>query len=200
MNIEAYCKTLFKEYKLGDPHTPPWEIVENLESTVYELLDALPEDYDISGGIAIHSSAIVDPSTLIKAPTIIGPDCLIGPHGLLRQGVILGERVVVGPGCEVKQSVVCQGSTLAHFNFIGNAIVGKNVNLEAGAVIVNQNKHAHKTVQLLVDGQMIDTGQEKFGAVVGDSSKIGANAVLSPGTILEPKTIVRRLELVEQIA
>jgi hypothetical protein len=38
----------------------------------------------------------------------------------------------------------------------------------------------------------------KFGALVGDHSKIGANAVLSPGTILLPESVVRRLELVEQ--
>lgn len=201
MNTETYCKTLFKEYSIGSPNTPPWEILENLESTIYELLDSLPEDYDVSGGIAIHSSAIVDPSTLIKAPAIIGPDCLIGPHGLIRNGAILGKQTVLGPGCEVKQSIICQDSRLTHFNYIGNSIIGKNVNLEAGAIIANHyNEHKHKTVQVIVDEQPIDTGIEKFGAVVGDDSKIGANAVLSPGTILKPKTVVRRLELVEQIA
>lgn len=201
MNIETYCKTLFKEFAIGDPATPPWEIIENLESTIYELLDSLPEEYDVSGGVAIHSSAIVDPSTLIKAPAIIGPDCLIGPHGLLRQGVILGKQTTVGAGCEVKQSIVCQASTLAHFNYVGNSILGKSVNLEAGAAIINHfSEHKHRTVPILVEGRMIDTGKEKFGAVVGDHSKIGANAVLSPGTVLEPKSIVRRLELIEQIA
>lgn len=179
----------------------PWEILENLESIIYGLLDSLPEEYDVSGGIAIHSTAIVDPSTLIKAPAIIGPDCLIGPHGLLRGGVILGKQTTVGPGCEVKQSILCQSSSVAHFNYIGNSIIGSRVNFEAGAVIANHyNERKHATVQVLVDDQPIDTGVEKFGAVVGDSSKIGANAVLSPGTVLQPHSIVRRLELVEQIA
>lgn len=201
MNTETYCKTLFKEYNLGEPTTPPWEILENLESIIYELLDSLPEEYDVSGGIAVHSSAILDPSTLIKAPAIIGPDCLIGPHGLLRDGVILGKQTVIGPGCEIKQSIICQDSKLAHFNYIGNSIIGKGVNFEAGAVITNHyNEHPHKTIQVLADSQPIDTGVEKFGAVVGDGSKVGANAVLSPGTVLHPKTVVRRLELIEQIA
>jgi hypothetical protein len=38
----------------------------------------------------------------------------------------------------------------------------------------------------------------KFGALVGDHSKIGANAVLSPGSILKPESVVKRLELIEQ--
>lgn len=201
MNTETYCKTLFKEYAIGNPNTPPWEIIENLESIIYELLDTLPDDYDVSGGVAIHTTAIVDPSTLIKAPAVIGPDCLIGPHGLLREGVILGKQTVIGPGCEVKQSIICQDSKLAHFNYIGNAIIGKSVNFEAGAVIANHyNEHPRKTVHVLLNDQMVDTRKEKFGAVVGDHSSIGANAVLSPGTLLPAKTAVRRLELVEQIA
>jgi hypothetical protein len=45
----------------------------------------------------------------------------------------------------------------------------------------------------------LETNTQKFGALVGDHSKIGANAVLSPGTLLLPHTLVRRLELVEQV-
>lgn len=50
-----------------------------------------------------------------------------------------------------------------------------------------------------INNEIIDTKSIKFGALVGDDSKIGANAVLSPGTILEKKSIVKRLELIEQI-
>jgi acetyltransferase-like isoleucine patch superfamily enzyme len=49
-------------------------------------------------------------------------------------------------------------------------------------------------------GQTLVTGIEKFGALVGDGTKIGANSVLSPGTILLPDSIVKRLELVGQSA
>jgi acetyltransferase-like isoleucine patch superfamily enzyme len=45
---------------------------------------------------------------------------------------------------------------------------------------------------------VIYTGANKFGALVGDNSKIGANAVLTPGTVLTPNSIVKRLELIDQ--
>jgi acetyltransferase-like isoleucine patch superfamily enzyme len=74
------------------------------------------------------------------------------------------------------------------------------VNLEAGAVIANHyNERVHKEISVLVNGQVFSTGVQKFGALIGDGTRIGANAVSSPGTILPPRSVVKRLELVEQI-
>jgi NDP-sugar pyrophosphorylase family protein len=167
------------------------------------LLDTLPEEYDISGGVAIHSSAIVDPSTIIKPPAIIGKDCFIGEHGLLRAGVIMAEKSTIGASCEVKCTIIDRKSALGHFNFVGNSIIGANVNIEAGAVVANHfNERPLKdqAIRVRVDNDIIETNSTRFGAVIGDYVKIGANAVLTPGTILEPHTIVRRLELIDQMA
>lgn len=202
MNIEDYCATIFKDC-LPATHNAPWDIIQNLESTVWELLDTLPEEYDISGGIAIHASAIVDPSTLIKEPAIIGKDCFIGPHGLIRGGVIMAEKSSIGANCEVKRTVVGAKSHLGHFNFIGDSIVGTSVNVEAGAVIANhfnERRPKDQNIRVRIDNAVIETGLTRFGAVIGDHVKIGANAVLTPGTILSPHTIVGRLELVDQKA
>lgn len=202
MNLEDYCTTIFKDC-LPATHNAPWDIIQNLESTVWELLDTLPEEYDISGGIAIHASAIVDPSTLIKEPAIIGKDCFIGPHGLIRGGVIMAEKSSIGANCEVKRTVVGAKSHLGHFNFIGDSIVGASVNVEAGAVIANhfnERRPKDQNIRVRIDNAVIETGLTRFGAVIGDHVKIGANAVLTPGTILPPHTIVGRLELVDQKA
>lgn len=202
MNLEDYCKTVFKDC-LPATHNAPWDITQNLESTIWELLDMLPEKYDISGGVAIHESAIVDPSTIIKPPAIIGKDCFIGEHGLLRGGIIMGEKSTIGASCEVKRSVIGHKSALGHFNFVGDSIIGANVNLEAGAVVANHfNERAPKdqAIRVRVDNEIIETNTTRFGAVIGDHVKIGANAVLTPGTILKPNSIVGRLELVDQLA
>jgi UDP-N-acetylglucosamine diphosphorylase / glucose-1-phosphate thymidylyltransferase / UDP-N-acetylgalactosamine diphosphorylase / glucosamine-1-phosphate N-acetyltransferase / galactosamine-1-phosphate N-acetyltransferase len=61
------------------------------------------------------------------------------------------------------------------------------------------NERADKKITVLYNSALINTGVIKFGALVGDNCKIGANAVLSPGTLLTKNTIVKRLELVEQI-
>jgi NDP-sugar pyrophosphorylase family protein len=202
MNLEDYCATIFQD-GLPETHNAPWDIIQNLESTVWELLDTLPEEYDISGGVAIHASAIVDPSTIIKEPAIIGKDCFVGPHGLIRGGVIMAEKASIGASCEVKRTVLGAKSHLGHFNFIGDSVVGTNVNVEAGAVVANhfnERRPKDQAIRVRVDNQIIETNTTRFGAVIGDHSRVGANAVLTPGTILKPGTIVPRLGLVDQAA
>jgi acetyltransferase-like isoleucine patch superfamily enzyme len=84
-------------------------------------------------------------------------------------------------------------------NFVGDSIIGSDVNLEAGAVVANHfNERPKQEIVLHVGGRSIRTGVVKFGALIGDHSRVGANAVLSPGTVLPPKAVVGRLTLVNQ--
>lgn len=162
-------------------------------------INALNDDYIIKGSVAIHKSAIVEEHVIMKGPVIISANSFIGAHAYLRGGVFLGEHVSIGPGCEVKSSFIMPQSALAHFNFVGDSIIGSQVNMEAGSIIANHhNDREDKVIVVNINGKINKTDVEKFGALVGDHSKIGANAVLSPGTILTPKSIVGRLELVNQ--
>jgi UDP-N-acetylglucosamine diphosphorylase / glucose-1-phosphate thymidylyltransferase / UDP-N-acetylgalactosamine diphosphorylase / glucosamine-1-phosphate N-acetyltransferase / galactosamine-1-phosphate N-acetyltransferase len=177
----------------------PWEITDNLKEIILKRLLQLGEDYSISDGVAIHQTAVVERGAVLKSPAIIGPYCVVGANAYFREGVYLDQSVKIGPGCEIKNSIICSGTAIAHFNYIGNSIIGRNVNFEAGSIAANHyNERASKRIFVLYQSEVIDTGIEKFGSLVGDNSKIGANAVLSPGTILEKNTIVKRLELVEQ--
>jgi bifunctional N-acetylglucosamine-1-phosphate-uridyltransferase/glucosamine-1-phosphate-acetyltransferase GlmU-like protein len=119
----------------------------------------------------------------------------------LRGGVLLDEGAVVGPSVEVKTSLLLEGARIAHLSFVGDSILGSGVNIEAGAMIANhRNERADKAIHVRIAGARHPTGVEKFGALVGDRSRIGANAVLAPGTILAPDSIVPRLALVDQDA
>lgn len=168
-----------------------------------EFLTGAPWDIVVSNiiqdEIVIHPTAIVEEGVIMKGPIFIGPNCFVGAHAYLRGGVYLMGNNSIGPGCEIKSSIIFSKSNLAHFNFVGNSIVGSNVNLEAGAIICNHyNERTDKEISVLLNGQLVKTGVTKFGAVVGDNCKIGANAVLSPGTLLPPGTIVSRLGLIQQ--
>ena len=105
----------------------------------------------------------------------------------------------IGPGCELKASIIGQDSFIAHFNYIGDSIIGNKVNFEAGSIIANHyNERNQKGITVYYQKKITETGVEKFGALVGDDCRIGANAVLSPGTILPKGYVVKRLELIEQ--
>lgn len=180
---------------------PPWQITKDISNIIAEKISQLGNEYEITDNIAIHKTATIEKDVVMKGPIIIGEKCFIAANAYLRGGVYLGNSVVVGPACEIKASMVFSNSCIAHFNFIGDSLIGSDVNFEAGAVVANHyNDRDNKRIFVFYKLKLIDTETEKFGALVGDQSKIGANAVLSPGTLLLPKSVVRRLELVDQNA
>jgi len=178
----------------------PWEITNNLTGILNYLVLQLDSNYTIQDGIAVHKTAKIETGVSLKAPVVIGENCFIGANAYLRNGVYLAKSVTVGPGCEIKSSVVFSNSSFAHFNFIGDSIIGHHVNFEAGSLTCNHyNERPDKKIHVLYKGNIIDTNTEKFGSLIGDNSKIGANAVLSPGTVLDINSVVKRLELIDQI-
>ncbi|WP_185247002.1 LpxA family transferase [Chryseobacterium bernardetii] len=181
-------------------HKFPWEITDQLETLLIEKIKTLSNDYTINGNVAIHKSAEIEQGAILKGTIIINENCRVGAYAYLRGPIFLGKSVNIWPSSEIKQSIILDDSATAHFNYIGNSIIGKNINFEAGSICANHfNEREDKDISVIYNDQIISTGINKFGSLVGDDSKIGANAVLSPGSILNKKTIVKRLELIEQI-
>ena len=189
--------TRFQDYFDDDL---PWLIIQNLESIIFEKIKLLSDDFEINNGIAIHKTAIVEKNAILKAPLIIEENCFVAANACLRNGVFLSKNVKIGMGVEIKSSIISNTSAVAHFNFIGDSIIGENVNFEAGSITANHfNERENKEIFVKIDDNIINTQVVKFGSLIGDYSKIGANAVLSPGTILKKNSVVKRLELIEQI-
>ena len=177
-----------------------WEITSAIAETIEKIILELNDDFIVANNIAVHKTAVIEAGVVMKAPVIVSANCFIGAHAYLRGGVFLSEGVSIGPGCEIKSSIICSNSAAAHFNFIGDSIIGSNVNFEAGSIIANHyNEREDKQISVLYKNELIKTASTKFGALVGDGCRIGANAVLSPGTLLDKKAIVQRLELIKQI-
>jgi len=181
---------------------PPWDACDRAATILEARLANLSSSYRfLDDRIAVHVTAAVEQGAILKAPCIVGEACYVASYAYMRGGVWLESRVTVGPSAEVKSSFICDGSKIAHLNFVGNSIIGRNVNIEAGAILANYRNERDGGEIICFDGQNhIGTGQEKFGALVGDGCRIGANAVLAPGTILARGTIVERLSLVDQLA
>ncbi len=177
----------------------PWDVPANLASAILRKISLLNDEYIIQDTVAIHKRAIVESGVILKGPLIICAEAFVGSHAYLRGGVYLSEHACIGPSVEVKASFIGKGSRIAHFNCVGDSLIGENVNMEAGSVIANQlNERADRTLVFTWSGKQHRIANHKFGALVGNYSCIGANAVLSPGTILPMGSIVPRLALVDQ--
>lgn len=176
----------------------PWEITARAKAIVARAIAGL-SGYDIADGVAIHRKATVEKGAIIKGPAIIGPASFIAATAYLRDGVFLDEGVIVGPSCELKSVFMLKASKAAHLSFIGDSIIGAGANIEAGAMLANyRNERDDKRIRIRLDGAVIDTGVDKFGALIGDGARIGANAVIAPGALIAKGAVVPRLALVDQ--
>lgn len=178
----------------------PWQICAEAPALVRAAITALPAGYRmLDEDIAVHATATIEAGSILKSPCIIAEGCFVAAHAYLRGGVWLGRAAVIGPSVEIKSSLIGPRTTVAHFNFVGNSILGADVNIEAGAIVANhRNEMADKEIVCVLAGAEIRTGCDKFGALVGDGCRIGANAVLAPGTILARGSVVPRLTLIDQ--
>lgn len=198
IDIENYIENIKTKFPQID-NLQPWEIIDNLDDILLQIIKTLDKNYKIENNIAIHKTAIIEQGVILKGTIIISENCFIGANAYLRGPIYLSNSVKIGPSSEIKQSLIFDNSAIAHFNYIGNSIVGQNINFEAGSICANHfNERQDKRIFVRHNNQIIDTNTEKFGSLVGDNSKVGANAVLSPGTILDKNSIVKRLELIEQ--
>lgn len=175
----------------------PWELTSQSEAIVRQLIASLPAAvYQIDGDVAVHTTAIVEPGAILKGPLILGPKCFVAAGAYLRGGNWVDKDCIFGPGAELKSSFVFAGTKLAHFNFVGDSVLGSDVNLEAGSIICNyRNERPEKEILVRIGADLHRTGRHKFGAMVGDHCRVGANAVIAPGAILQAGSIVRRASL-----
>ena len=184
---------------LGLPALAPWQITQDCETHVRALLAGLGPEYQRHGDIAIHPTATVETGAVLKGAIIIGPNAFVAAGAYLRGGVYLGAHCIVGPSGELKTVFMLDDSKVAHFNFVGDSLLGERVNVEAGAIIANyRNELDGADIRIRYGDGVIETGVSKFGALVGDGCKIGANAVIAPGAVLPVDGRVKRLALVDQ--
>ena len=160
----------------------------------------IKKNYRVEDQVSIHETALVENGVTLKPNTIIGPRCRVKSGSYLRNGVYLVSDVAIGANCEIKQSILFKNSRAAHLNYIGNSLIGKDVNFEAGSILANHfNEREDKNIRVSISGKVVETNVVKFGSLIGDHSRIGANSVLNPGTILPARSIVPRLKHVDQL-
>lgn len=139
--------------------------------------------------ISIGEGALVESGAMIKSPAVIGDFCEIRQGAYLRGYLLAGDRCVLGHTTEIKHSIFLNDAKAGHFAYVGDSILGNNVNLGAGTKFANL-RFLPGNVTFFFEEKKIDTGRRKFGAILGDNSQTGCNSVTSPGTIMGKRGIL----------
>jgi NDP-sugar pyrophosphorylase family protein len=143
----------------------------------------------ISNTVFIGSGTIVEQGAVIKGPAWIGEKCHVRSGCYVRENVIVGDGVVMGNSCEFKNCILCDEAQVPHFNYVGDSILGFRAHLGAGVILSNV-KLDHREISVVAADDIIPTGLTKFGAIIGDRTEIGCNAVLNPGTVIGRDCII----------
>jgi NDP-sugar pyrophosphorylase family protein len=133
--------------------------------------------------ISIGEGTVIEPGVYIKGPAWIGKNCQIRCGAYIRGNVIIGDGAVVGHDTEVKHSILLPRAHAAHFNYVGDSILGSDTNLGSGVACANFRLDQGE-ISVEIEGEKVLTGFKKLGLILGDRSQIGCNSVTSPGTLI----------------
>jgi len=154
----------------------------------------------IEDGVEIEPDAVIHPFTVLRGHTIvragaevgphavavdaeIGPEATVGPFAYLRPGTVLGPGVKIGAFVEVKNSSIGGRTKVPHLSYIGDADIGEDSNIAAGAITANYRPELeaggkHRTVI----GRNVHTGSDNVFVApveIGDDAWIGAGSTIT---------------------
>jgi len=180
---------IFKDVKYA------WEVLPLLEEYIEYTLQDSTSQGDVSPHahvgerVSLGAGTIVEPGAVIQGPAIIGENCVIRSNAYIRENVIIGDNCIVGNSTEVKNALLFDEVAIPHFNYVGDSILGYKVHL-GSSVILSNVKTPIGEIKVVTLQETIQTGLEKFGALIGDRTEIGASAVLNPGSVIGKECLI----------
>jgi bifunctional UDP-N-acetylglucosamine pyrophosphorylase/glucosamine-1-phosphate N-acetyltransferase len=137
----------------------------------------------LHGPVCVCEGARVRAGTYVEGPVVIDEGSDVGPNCYIRASTYLGRNTRVGNACEIKNSIVMEGTHIAHLSYVGDSIIGKNCNLGAGTITANL-RFDNANIKVMVQGQRINSRRRKLGIFMGDNAQTGVNVCLWPGVIV----------------
>ena len=163
----------------------PFEVLPKISNFIKELIPKLPRDkfYEYGENVFIAKSARVAEPASITGPCIIDEGAEVRHCAFIRGNAIVGKGAVVGNSTELKNVIIFDNVQVPHYNYVGDSVLGFRSHMGAGSI--TSNVKSDKTlVCVKSEGEVIETGLKKFGAILGDFVEVGCGSVLNPGTII----------------
>lgn len=170
----------------------PWEVLQAnriildswSESSIAKSA-VMESNVTIQGVVKVEEDVVIKAGAVLEGPCSIGKGTYIGNNSLIRSYTSVGSKCSVGYGVELKNCVVLDNSQIGRLSFVGDSVIGENVDIGAGCMTVNRNVDWQK-VKVKNGKTSLPSGLVKLGAFIGDSVTIGAGNTIQPGTVISP--------------
>ena len=179
----------------------PWELLAAnellLADVERDVRGEVAAGARLDGAVVVAEDATVRDGVHIEGPALIMSGADVGPNAYVRGATVVGPDAHVGNAVEVKNSILMSDAAVPHLSYVGDSVLGRDVNLGAGTKVANL-RHDDASVEMTVKGERVDTGRRKLGVVLGDGVKTGINVSLNAGVKIasgagiEPGGIVMR--------
>jgi len=140
-------------------------------------------DVRIEGPVQIEDNVEIRSGTIIEGPSFIGSGSFIGNNVLIRKYTSVGKSCIVGYGVELKNCILSGNSRIGRLSFIGDSVIGNNVDIGSGVMTINENLD-RSTLKSTVNKKSMDTNLNKLGAFIGDDAIIGSGNTTMAGTVI----------------
>ena len=163
----------------------PWDLLKANKRllsglSTSSILGRVEENVRISGPAVLEKDSFIRTGSTIEGPVFICNGAEVGPNAYIRKFTFLDRNVRVGNACEIKNSIIMEGTRIPHLSYVGDSIIGCNCNLGAGTMVANL-RFDEALINSTVKGEKISTGERKFGTIIGDEVRTGVNVSLMPG-------------------
>ena len=174
----------------------PWEILtankmimDSWQESSIAKTATLEANVTLHGIVRIEAGAIIKSGAVLEGPCCIGERSYIGNNSLIRSYSSVGKNCSVGSGVELKNCVVMDNSQIGRLSFVGDSVLGENVDMGAGCMTVNRTVD-WKPISVKNGKRPIGTGMTKLGAFLGDGVVVGAGNTLEPGMVVAPGKVL----------
>lgn len=173
----------------------PWHILaanqmmmKRWNTTIIPDTVSIDPNVNIKGIVHFGDNVHVCSGTSIVGPCYIGSNVFIGNNALIRKNASIGSDSKIGYGCEIKNAVLFGKSTVGRLSFIGDSVLGENVEMGSGCMTVNHSSLGNAIEFQAPGEEPVSTNLPKLGAFVGDNAIIGTAHTTAPGTYIAPET------------
>lgn len=143
-------------------------------------------DVRIDGPVVIEDNVEIRSGTIIEGPSFIGSGSFIGNNVLIRKYTSVGKGCTIGYGVELKNCILFGNSRVGRLSFIGDSVIGSNVDIGSGTMTINGNLD-RSTVKTTVNRKVMDTHLNKLGTFIGDDAVVGSGNTLMAGAVIDTK-------------
>ena len=174
-----------------DSALPPWQ---RLDAAARELAALEPDIRGcvdptavVQGVLRLGEGSRVLAGSVIEGRVSIGRGCTIGPNAYLRGNTLVADDCRIGHAVEVKSSIIGKGTHIAHLSYVGDSVLGEDVNVGGGCILSNF-RHDAGEIRMPWGGELQPAGRNKLGCCIGDHVRLGCQCVVLPGRVVPAGT------------